>query len=249
VTAAQMQHPHAAHRSRSPQPRAATEAADRGDVPRRRRIVVRRWTPNDDLLAGLDRAERPHELRAFLATTIAVSLPVWDLAFTLGAYHTVFYSRLFQILVVSSVLLLGSIVLRNVITVSPWMRALLAIPLLWLVVRLIAPLGRSGQAGHVLDLVLIGLTLVTVPFTLWVVARILAPEYFALPGRRLKVAALTIVVFVGLIAFLVGQFNFEFTTCHDYDISGDNTPTNCRTTRPGPAHSFTVIPAVPMTTR
>jgi hypothetical protein len=213
-----------------------------------RREGTRRWTLDDDLLAGFDRADRPHELRAFLATTIGVSLPVWDLAFTLGAYHTVFYFRLFQILVVSSVLLLGSIVLRDVITVSPWMRAVLAIPLLWLVARFAAPLGHSSRAGHVLDLVLIGLTLATVPFTLWVVARILAPEYFALPGRRLKLAALAIVVFVGVTAFLVGQFNYQFTTCHDYEISGDNTPTNCRSAHPTPSHSFTAIPPVPANT-
>jgi hypothetical protein len=171
-------------------------------------------------------------LRAFLATTIGVSLPVWDLMFTLGAYHTVFYTRLFQIIVVSTILLCGALVLRRTVKVSLWMRALLSLPLLWLIARGLAPLGHGSHAAHVLDLVLSGIALATVPFTLWVVARILAPEYFALPGRRLKLAALAMVILVGATAFLVGQFNYEFTTCHDYQISGDTSPTDCRQPAP-----------------
>jgi hypothetical protein len=194
------------------------------DEPRKRR---RRFSPDDDLLSGFDREGRPQELRAFFASTIAASLVVWDLMFTLGAYHTVFYSRLFQILVVSTVLLLGSVVLRRDIRVRPWTRVVLSIPLLWLLVRFVAPLGRSSHSSHVLDDILIGLTLASIPFTLWAAARIVAPEYFSLPSRRLKVAALSIVALVAVTGLLVGQFNFRFTTCHEYDISGDNPPVNC----------------------
>jgi hypothetical protein len=186
------------------------------------------WARNDDLLSGFGGSERPQELRAFFASTITASLVAWDLTFTLGAYHTVFYSRIFQILVVSTVLLLGTIVLRRHLTVRPWMRALLSIPLLWLATRLIAPLGRASLAGRVLDVILIILILVCVPFTLWAAARIVAPEYFELPDRRFKIAAVSIVVLVAVTGFLVGQFNFRFTDCHEYTISGDNTPANCR---------------------
>jgi hypothetical protein len=189
---------------------------------------LRRWSPDDDLLAGLDRADRPDGLRAFFAAAIAGSLIAWDLTFTLGAYHTVFYSRLFQILVVSTAVLLGSVALRRVVRVRAFTRACLAIPLLWLVARLIAPLGRSSSAAHALDDVLIGLTLASVPFTMWVLLRIMAPDYFALPERRLKIAAVMIVLLIGLAGFFVGEFNYRVTTCQEYDISGDNPPANCR---------------------
>jgi len=79
------------------------------------------WPPNDDLLAGFDRAGRPAGLRAFFASTIALSLVVRDLTLSLGAYHTVFYYRLFQILVASTVLLHGAVVLRRDVRVRPWM--------------------------------------------------------------------------------------------------------------------------------
>jgi hypothetical protein len=202
---------------------------------------VRRFAPDDDLLAGFDRAGRPEGLRAFFASTIAVSLLVWDLTFTLGAYHTVFYSRLFQILVASTVLLSGALVLRREVRVRPWMLAVLAIPLLWLISRAVAPFGRGSEANHVVDLILIGLTLASVPFTLVALARILSPDYFALPARRLKAAAVAIIVLIGVTGFLVGQFNYEFTTCHDYAIAGNDEPSNCRNS-PAPSPRSTPTP-------
>jgi hypothetical protein len=194
-----------------------------------------RWSsPDDDMVEGFDRAGRPQGLRAFFATTIAGSLFAWDIAFTLGAYHTVFYSRLFQILVVSSVLLLGSLVLRRTVKVRLWSRLLLSIPLVWLVVRLAAPFGRLSGSEHVLDLVLVGLTVASVPFTMWALVRVMSPEYFALPARRLKIAAVSIVVLIALTGYLVGQFNYRFTNCQQYVVAGNDEPTNCQ---PAPSHS------------
>ncbi len=72
-------------------------------------------------------------------------------------------------------------------------------------------------------------------------ARILSPDYFALPARRLKAAAVAIIVLIGVTGFLVGQFNDEFTTCHEYVIAGDDEPSNCRNapTTPSPSASPT----------
>lgn len=195
-----------------------------------RHLRHRRWALNDDLLSGLDREGRPDGLRAFFATTIAGSLVVWDIAFALGAYHTVFYSRLFQILVVSVVLLAGSIVLRRSIAVRPWTRVILSVPLLWLVVHAAAPLGRDTHAQKVLDDTLVGLTVASLPFIMLAVVRVMAPDYFALPARRLKIATVLIVASVALGGFLVGEFNYKFTDCQQYVVAGDNTPSNCRMT-------------------
>jgi hypothetical protein len=198
----------------------------------------RRWLPDDDLVAGFERNGRTPGLRAFFAVAIAASLVVWELAFDLGAYHTVFYSRLLQIVVVSTVLLLGSIVLRHLVTVRPWSRPLLAVPLLWLVIRVIVPPGTSARSLHVLDGVMVALTVASVPFTLWALARVMSPEYFALPAKRLKVGVASIVVLVAVGGFLVGQFNYRVTTCHDYVVAGDYQPTNCsKSPSPSPSPS------------
>jgi hypothetical protein len=188
-----------------------------------------RWVPrtSDDLLIGLDRKDQSHGLRAFFATTITLSIVVYRIAFELGAYHAVFYWRIMDIAVVSSVLLLCAGVVRGTIRVRPWMRVILTIPLVWLIARFVQPFGADSHAEHVFDLVLIGLSVACLPVTLVAAARIIAPDYFTLPGRRLKIAALAIVAMLGVTGFLVGQFNYRFTTCHDYVIAGDDTPGNC----------------------
>jgi hypothetical protein len=235
---------HAVHAGHAADAGNSGDPGDESSAPRPTHRV-RHFAPDDDLLSGFDRAGRPVGLRAFFATTIGASLLVWDQTFSLGAYHTVFYYRLFQILVASTVLLIGALVLRRDVKVRPWMLILLAIPLLWMISRVVAPFGRGSDANHVVDLALIGLTLASVPFTLWAVARILSPDYFELPARRLKTAAVAIIVLVGLTGFLVGQFNYDFTTCHDYVIAGDDEPSNCHTeptTRP-PSTTPTTSPS------
>lgn len=186
----------------------------------------RKWVQSDDLLAGLDRAGRPRGVRAFFAATLGAALLVWNLTFSLGAYHTVFYWRLFQIFVVATVLLLGAIVLRDSLRVRLWTMALLALPTLWVVVRVIAFAGNA-DVQQAADLGLGILVVISMPFTLLAAARIVSPEYFALQGRRFKAIAVGIVAVVAIAGFLVGQFNYVFTTCQDYVVAGDNQPDNC----------------------
>ncbi|MEV0269424.1 hypothetical protein AB0H43_11640 [Hamadaea sp. NPDC050747] len=197
-----------------------------------------RWIPpavkyhpkvDDDLLTGFRHPSgRPGELRGFFATTIAISLVVWDLSFSLGAYHTVFYYRLLQIFVVCAVLLLGALVLRRHVTVRPWMLAIFAIPVVWLTWRLIVPIGGHWRDVYrAIDVLLIGLVLLTLPVTLWVVARILAPEYFELSTLRLRLASAGIILVVAVAGLLTGQFNDHVVNCHDFVVAGDDTPANC----------------------
>jgi hypothetical protein len=190
---------------------------------------VRFHPVEDDLLTGFTHpGQRPGELRGFFATTLGISLLVWDLAFSLGAYHTVFYYRLMQIFVVSGVLLAGALVLRRHLTVRPWMLVILSIPVVWLAWRLIAPVGgRWPRVYRVVDAVLIGLVLVTLPVTLWAVARIVAPDYFELSTLRLRLAGAGIVGVIAVAGFLTGQFNYHVVTCQDYVVAGDDTPANC----------------------
>ncbi|HZM78015.1 MAG TPA: hypothetical protein VFC19_20035 [Candidatus Limnocylindrales bacterium] len=206
------------------------------DSKRRRLASPFRFRPqvDDDLLTGFTKPEsrRRDDLRAFLATTLAISLLVWDLAFTFGAYRTVFYYRLLQIFVVSIVLLLGALVLRRQLTVRPWMLAIVSIPVIWLVWRLLAPAGGHWPPVYrLVEGALVDLTLLTLPVTLWVVLRILAPNYFELSSLRLRLAGLAIVSVVAVAGFLTGQFNYHVITCESFVVAGDDQPSNCRRTR------------------
>ncbi len=167
------------------------------------------------------------QLRGFFASTLAASLFAWDIAFTLGAYHTVFYSRLLQLLVVSTVLLVGALILRPAVRIRPWMAVALGIPLCWLTFRLFAPAGAGRDAYHRVDLVLIGATVAALPLTLWTVGNLVAPELFALPNRRYRLAAVLVVTLVTGVGWTVGRHNDTFLTCQEFLIAGDDTPSNC----------------------
>lgn len=199
---------------------------------------------DDDLIAGFDRPGRRRlELRGFFASTLGAALFSWEIAFDLGAYHAVFYSRLFQLLVVSLVLLLGALALRREIRVRPWMVIELSLPVVWLVYRLFAPEVGGSSLYHNVDNILIGLIVATLPLTLWVLARILAPDYFALPNWRLKGTAVGIVVVIAVAGFLVGRFNYQVISCQEFVTAGDDTPANCRQAPlPAPASSPTPRP-------
>lgn len=191
---------------------------------------------HDDLLSGFEEpGRRAVELRGFFASTLGASLIAFLLAFDLGAYDTVFYSRLLQLIVVSAVLLLGALALRRQITVRPWLLVGLGTPFAWLGFRLLAPVAPDDRWYHIADLVLIGLSLLSLPLTLWALARIIAPEYFALSTRRLRLTAVAIVLIVAAMGYLVGRFNYQILTCQEFLVAGDDTPANCRPSPSSPS--------------
>lgn len=197
--------------------------------PRRPRLPRR---VDDDLLSGFAReGSSGPQLRSFFAVTVSGSVLAWDITFALGAYHTVFYSRLFDILVVSTALLLGAIALREV-RVRGWMLAVLVVPLVWVGFRLATTAEQPDSWLHPVDVVLSWLVVATLPFITLAVIRIIAPEYFALPGRRLKIIAVAIVLVIALAGFLAGAFNYRIVTCHSFVIAGDDTPANCQQSPP-----------------
>jgi hypothetical protein len=89
----------------------------------------------------------------------------------------------------------------------------------------------------VIDDVFIGLTVLCVPFILVASARVMVPEYFTLPGRRMRAISVLIVLLVGASGLVVGQFNYRFTTCQEYVLAGDDLPNNCQPPPPpAPTH-------------
>ena len=124
-------------------------------------------------------------------------------------------------------MLLGSLILRTRLRTRPWVLGLFAPPLLLVVLRLAVPVNETGGVVLVADEMLITATLVVLPIVIWVVARLLAPDYFHLPDWRLKLAVVAVVASVAVIGVLVGQFNDRFLTCEDFVVAGDDPPPNC----------------------
>jgi hypothetical protein len=184
--------------------------------------------PADDLLSGFtEPGERKNQLRAYLTTTIVASLYVFDTAFYFGAYHSVNFHQIQHITVVSLVIVMGVLFVRRQLRVHLWVLVLLAPPILLFFYRLATPEKHQIEVVRLTDNALVIVNTVVLPVIGWIVARLLAPDYFGLPGWRLKIAVIATVVVVASLGYVNGRFNYRSLTCEDFITAGDKPPANC----------------------
>lgn len=163
----------------------------------------------------------------FFAITIGASLYAWNVAFSFGAYHALFYERRHQLFVLSLVVLLGGLIMRRRVQIRPWLLALFTPPPLLILLQLALPVNDSGVVVRFVYHVLVIMVVAVLPMIAWVLARLLAPAYFTLPDRRAKVGVIVIVAVVIVLGYAVGRFNNHFLTCEDFKIAGNDVPHNC----------------------
>lgn len=184
--------------------------------------------PADDLLTGFtESGARKDELRAYLTTTVVASLYVFDTAFHFGAYRAVNFHQMQHISVVSLVIVIGVLLVRRQLRVHPWVLALLAPPILLFFFRLATPQKHPVEAIRLTDDALVILNTVFLPVIGWIVARLLAPEYFGLPSWRLKIAVVATLAIIAGFGYVEGRFNDRALTCEDFINAGDKPPANC----------------------
>ncbi len=158
-----------------------------------------------------------------------MSVAVWWPAFTLGAWGTFFFDQLLTVWAAS----IGALI---VVLFQPRgrprvLKALaLLVPTLWLVLTAL-PLQEDDLGAFVLDLVAIFVALLSVPATIWVLARVMWPEFGEDISRGRRVLVVAAVVLVGVASFLLGVNQERFLTCGDFTISGNSEPPGCV---PGP---------------
>jgi hypothetical protein len=200
----------------------------------------RRLAEKDDLLRGFDETGPTRgQFKAFFATSIGLSLWAWYAFFRYGAYGisgVANFRYAHPFVVVSLVALVGALIVRRQVRLHKWTFVVFTPVVLVVILRLVAPTGpltflrprviTTGAFG-VIEAVLVAAGLVSSPLLLWVIARLLAPHYFTLPGRRLKIGVVLIVTAVALTAYLAGRFNYRFLTCEEFDVAGEMRPANC----------------------
>ena len=187
-----------------------------------------RWLTSDDILSGFagEESSQP-EIRTFFVSTIATTLVAWDIAFDLGAFHTVFFARRHQLAVVVFVVVLGTLAVRRQVHVHWWVLVLLSVPFLWMGFRLIFPVQDARGLTADVDTGFFIAIILIYPVAFWIVLRLMAPNYFGIPNRRLKVASMAIVIVVSAMGYLVGEFNNRFLTCEEFAVSGNDLPADC----------------------
>lgn len=206
------------------------EANDRGTERGWRRPLrfVRSQLSSDELLTGFAATEsRVPEIRTFFVSTIGAALVTWDVAFNLGAFHTLFFARRHQLAVVLFVVVLGVIVLRRQVHVHWWLLLILSTPMIWVFFRLLVPRSGTNTLADRIDGAFLIAILVLYPIAFWIVLRLVAPEYFAIPNLRLKIMSVVIVLVLAALGYAVGELNYRFLSCNEFSVSGNDLPTDC----------------------
>lgn len=158
----------------------------------------------------------------FLLVTIGGSLVAFDLGYDLGALGTINYRRIFPIFVISTVALVASFFTDGPeVTDARLTRIILALPALYL----------AADVAHFTNERAVYLTMgaavvVALPFTAYIVARMVDLDLFRLPRRLQMVAAATLAAMF-LAGLYVGTNHTRFVQCTDFELAGDYVPENC----------------------
>ncbi|MEU2131276.1 hypothetical protein [Streptomyces sp. NPDC018352] len=156
------------------------------------------------------------------------ALAVWEPAFTLGAYNVIFYYQMLTLWAVSTSVLLAGFVMRERGPRHGWLYwACLALPSAWIVLAAVVPRHSGNWQGEALYVIGGIISVIGTPLLTWVLLQLLlfGESELSVQQRRTVIGA---VALVGVLAFLLGEFNHVFLTCGDFDISGNSVPSGCR---------------------
>lgn len=169
-----------------------------------------------------DLVARQRAGRAFVAITVAASIPAFRFGFELGAFDNIAYQWFFSIWVLATVTLAGSLILRDEFRPGWTGVVALLIPSIVLAAHLIFP-ERATWVAAILGLA----SLATLPLSLYILARMLVGDFFVM-GRRLQVWAMVILAGVASVGLVVGEANDRVLRCQDFELVGEYQPDDCR---------------------
>lgn len=168
------------------------------------------------------------EANTFTLTAVGGTITIWDTAFNLGVYNTIFFDKTYIILAISLVVFFVSLVLPDKYApIKWWERIILIFPTMWLGFVLLFDLSVVGELGAILILIGLLAVVLCLPYCFYVISKIMNPELFSLQSRRLRVALIVILLGITTIGYFVGANHQLFLTCEEFEISGNYIPDNC----------------------
>jgi hypothetical protein len=164
-----------------------------------------------------------------------MAVAVWWPAFTLGAWGTFFFDQMLTIWAAATAAFFV-VVFQPRPTPRRWFRAaVLLVPSLWLVLSFTLNEDTNDLGAAILDLFAVLVAVIGLPFTIWVLARIMWPDFGSDISRPRIVLALCAVALVAVISYGLGANQFRFLTCSDFTISGNSEPPHCVQPTDGPS--------------
>ncbi|SFS06904.1 hypothetical protein SAMN04487846_2166 [Microbacterium sp. cf046] len=158
--------------------------------------------------------------------SVGMAAVVWWPAFTLGAWGTLFFDTLLTLWVASTAAFVFVLVERRPVGARLGRAFLLLLPSVWLVFSFI-DFNATDFVTFVVSAIALLIVLIASPLTVWVLARIMWPDFGENSTRRQRWLILGVVLGIGVAAFVLGLNQARFLTCEDFTISGNSEPPGC----------------------
>lgn len=158
---------------------------------------------------------------------VGMAAVAWWPAFTLGAWGEVFFDDILGFWAASTAAFVYVLLERRPFWGRVGRAAVLLVPTAWLFLSFLVNKDSGSLAVDLVDLAALVVVLVCVPFTLWVLLRIVWPDFVdrTLSSRRWLIVA--VVGCIVVIAYVLGLNQAHFLTCDDFAISGNSLPPGC----------------------
>ncbi|WP_374311794.1 hypothetical protein [Microbacterium sp.] len=158
---------------------------------------------------------------------VGMSAIAWWPAFTLGVWGEIFFDDILALWAASTAAFVFVLVERRPVGGRLVRAFLLLLPSLWLLLNFYVDDETADLGVFVLDLVAIAAVIVGIPFTLWVLVRVVWPDFATATRRRTKWLIVLVVLGVAVMSFLIGLNQEHFLTCGEFESSGYYPPPGC----------------------
>jgi hypothetical protein len=158
--------------------------------------------------------------------SVGMAVAVWWPAFTLGAWGELFFDTLLTLWAASTAAFVFVLVEHRPAGARLWRAFVLLLPSVWLVFGFI-DFETSDLFAFLATVAALLVLLIASPLTVWVLARIMWPDFGEESTRRQRWLIVGVVAGIGVAAFLLGVNQEHFLTCGDFTISGNSEPPGC----------------------
>lgn len=158
---------------------------------------------------------------------VGMAAIAWWPAFTLGAWGEIFFDDILALWAASAAALVFVLVEHRPLRGRLARALLLLLPSVWLLLSFVAHDTVTDVGIAVLDLAAFAAVVLGIPFTLWVLVRIVWPDFAAGTPLRSKWLIAVVVLGVVIASFVLGLNQARFLTCEDFSISGNSPPAGC----------------------
>ncbi|NLP84624.1 hypothetical protein HF576_12260 [Microbacterium sp. CFH 90308] len=158
---------------------------------------------------------------------VGIAAVAWWPAFTLGAWGEIFFDDILGLWAASTAAFVFVLVERRPVGGRLARAFVLLLPTVWLVLNFVISGETTDLAVAIVDLAALLAVLLGIPFTLWVLVRVVWPDFASETRRRTKWLIAVVVLAIAIASFVLGLNQEHFLTCEDFTISGNSEPRGC----------------------